>query len=100
MGASILLGAEVRNDMRLRDRSINGLYWRSHWCPRTNGQFGSSGVTRNSRVNDSPHGKTTGISTEREMMLASKPSRRRRRRGDIFFVATLNHATNKELTKQ
>ena len=100
MGASILLGAEVQNDMRLRDQSINGLYWRSHRCPRTNGQFGSSGVMRNSRVNDSPHGKTTGISTEREMMLASEPSRRWRRSRDIFFVATLNCATNEELIKQ
>ena len=100
MGASILLGMEVRNDMRLRDQSINGLYWQSHRCPRTNGQFGSSRVMRNSRVNDSPHGKTTGISTEQEMMLASEPSRRRRCSGDISFVATLNHATNEESIKQ
>ena len=100
MGASILLGMEVRNDMRLQDQLINGLYWQSHRCLRTNGQFGSSGVTRNSRVNDSPHGKTTGISTEREMMLASEPSRRRRRSGDIFFVATLIRATNEESIKQ
>jgi hypothetical protein len=34
------------------------------------------------------------------MMLASEPSRRQRRNGDIFCVATFNHATNDESIKQ
>ena len=82
-GVGTLDGSPCRKDIWPVAQSINGLCWRNHLYPISKGQSESSGATKQGRRKDSPVGKVTGTSTNREMMLRVDPSNRRSVKGGI-----------------